>query len=438
MSTAAPLTRRTLALTALALVLLVLAGAWASPGLVSSNDGSHLALARALALRHETPLREEVALTLWVDRAERDGNDYSDRPPGTALLAAPAVWLGAQLDPRFLRASEVSHAVTVRPAAPRYIHTYAIRVRRYQTGTARGPRLLALQGTSLLVGLHCALVGALGVAVAVALLRRRGVSLAAQGFAASSLALASLWGPYATVLFSHVTAGVFAIACVLALEAGAGGDAPARRVPLALAGVAAAWAFGADYLVALLVLGLGLATLPPRRLVAAAPWAVSGAAPVLVAISAYHAAAFGSPWSLGYDYNTNFAFVRARETTFDGNVLRGLWSQWGLGGGAGVLALALVMLVGVAGLAAHRERRWLVGALPWVLMLSVHHTPTGGAAADHRYIVPLMPVLAVGLGLAWSRWVDATPRGRAVGAALVALAAVSAALTWRHARAVWV
>jgi hypothetical protein len=444
---AAPARSRSRRITALGLVLLGLCWFAIAPGLVSSNDGSHLALSRALLLRGQTTLGDEVALTLWVDRARRDGRDYSDRPPGTALLAAPAVWLGARLDPLLLRASLASKEIVVAPAAPRYADTYAARVQRLQRAPAAAPPLLALQGTALLVALHCAAMGVLGVAAVLLLLRRRGASPDAQVFAAASLGLGSLWGPYSTVLFSHVTAGTAAIWALCALELGAGEPAESerseatpsavRRGPLVLAGLAAGWASSADPLVALLVLGLGLAAVPPRRWLAIAPWLLVGATPIVVATLAYHAAAFGSPWSLGYDHHANFAFARERLATFDGNPLHGLWSQWGPGEGAGVLALCPVMLVGLAGLVAHRERRWLVGALPWIVLLAMHRTPTGGAAADHRYLVPLMPVLAVGLGLAWTRWAGSTSRARIVAGLLVILAATSAGLVWRHVLGVW-
>jgi len=430
-------------------VLLGLSWIACAPGLVSSNDGSHLALARALVLHGRTALAEEVALTLWVDRARRDGQDYSDRPPGTALLAAPAVWLGAQLDPVLLRTSMETKDVVVSPAAPRYADTYAVRSQRQQqkaleTGapSEQAPPLLALQGTALLVALHCAVMGALGIAAVLLLLRRRGATPAAQAFAAASLGLGCLWGPYSLVLFSHVTAGTCAIWALLGLELGldaptSDGPSTVRRAPLVLAGLAAGWAFSADYLVALLVLGLGLATAPPRRWLALAPWLLLGAAPIVAATLAYHAAAFGSPWSLGYDHHANFEFARERSATFDGNPFYGLWSQWGLGEGAGVLALCPVMLVGLAGLFAHRERRWLLGVLPWIVLIAAHRTPTGGAAADHRYLVPLMPMLAVGLGLAWTRWATDSAYARVVAVVLVLLAAASAALAWRHVLAVW-
>jgi len=434
---ARPSTRR---ITALGLLLLGLLYAWTAPGLVSSNDGSHLALSRALVLRGETTLGDEVALTLWVDRARRDGQNYSDRPPGTALLAAPAVRLGAALDPGLLETSLRTKEVMVQPAAPRYAETYVTRVTRHRK---RAPPLLALQGTSAVLSIHCAAVGVFGVLGLIMLLRRRGASPGAQAFAAVGLGLACLWGPYSTVLFSHVTAGAAVIWTVLGLDAGLtepeGSDEPpaVARLPLLGAGLCAGWAASADYLVGVLVLGLGLAMVSPRRWLAVTPWVLLGALPVLGVTLAYHDAAFGSPWSLGYDHHANFEFARERASTFSGNPLWGLWAQWGAGEGAGLLVLAPVMLVGLVGLAVGPERRWLVGALPWILLIAAHRTPTGGAAEDHRYLVPLMPLLAVGLGRAWSRWAEGSGRARLVALALVTLGAISGGLAWIHTRAGW-
>ncbi|MEM9459584.1 MAG: hypothetical protein AAGF11_35735 [Myxococcota bacterium] len=440
---APPHTRRsTRRITVLGLLLLALVWAWTSPGLVSSNDGSHLALARALVLRGETTLGDEVALTLWVDRARREGHNYSDRPPGTALIAAPAAWLGAQLDPGMLKSSLESKEIIVPSAAPRYAETYTVRTQRMRV---QAPPLLGLQGTALLLSLHCAAVGVFGIFGVLLLLRRRGRGPAAQAFAATTLGLGCLWGPYSTVLFSHVTAGTAVIWAVLGLEVGLGlglpdeadDSRPVQRLALLGAGLAAGWAASADYLVGVLVLGVGLATVPPRRWLVAAPWLLLGALPIIAATLAYHHAAFGSPWSLGYDHHANFEFARDRLTTFGGNPLTGLWSQWGLGEGAGVLALAPVMLLGVLGLLIARERRWLLGALPWILLLAAHRTPTGGAAVDHRYLLPLMPLLAVGLAQAWSRWAEGPGRARAFAIGMMLLAILSAFLSWTHVRSIW-
>ncbi len=414
---------------------------WSAPGLVSSNDGSHLALARAQVLRGETTLGGEVALTLFVDRAHRQGRQYSDRPPGTAWLAGPAIWVGAQLDPGLLEASRDAKVVIVQPAASRYAETYVTRVQRMRV---QAPILAALQGTTLMMALHCALMGTLGLIGVVVWLRRREVSPAGCTFAMVALGLGSLWGPYSTVLFSHVTAGTLVIWCVLGLEVGTA-EVEAGRPTIAVqraalfgAGLAAGAAAATDYLVGVLVLGLALAYVPPRRWLRVAPWLLLGTLGVVAATLAYHDAAFGSPWSIGYDHHANFEFARTRGSTFSGSIAQGLWSQWGTGEGAGVLALAPVMLVGVVGCCIHRDHRWVAGAVPWIVLLAAHRTPTGGAAVDHRYLVPLMPVLALGLGLVWQRWVSGRAHGRWVGAGLLVVALVSGVLAWSHVLGVWV
>jgi hypothetical protein len=359
-------------------------------------------------------------LTLWVDRARRDGHDYSDRPPGTAFLALPAVVVGNALDPWFLRESLASREIYVVPAGTRYAHTYAVR--------ARGrPPLAALQGTALALGAHTALVGAIGLVFVVVLLMRLGVGRGGQIFAVAALGLGSLWGPYSTMLFSHGTSATLVAATVLLLHVD--GERPRPWAAL-LAGLAGAWAVATDYLLVLAVVPLVFVCVPWRRW----PLLVAGVAPVALVTLAYHSAAFGSIWSIGYDFQANFEFARSRAATFDGNPLRGLWVLWGAGHGAGVLVQAPVLLVGVVGLAAARqERRWLLALTPWAVALCLHHTPWGGATRDHRYLIPLLPLLGVGLGVAWQRWAAPSGRrGRLVAAGLIILVLASALLVWSH------
>jgi hypothetical protein len=57
-------------------------------GITSSNDGSHYALTRTLVKSGSFALKSFDDYAEGNDIAVRDGVLYSDRPPGTALLAA--------------------------------------------------------------------------------------------------------------------------------------------------------------------------------------------------------------------------------------------------------------------------------------------------------------------------------------------------------------
>jgi len=395
----------------------------AASGLTSSNDGSHVALARALAVRGQTTIDPDAALTLRVDVARKDGHLYSDRPPGAAFLALPAVWLGHRLD-RMLaplvrdQAHAREHANTVEhvPAASAYVHTYM----------KRGGALDALFGmraTLWLVVIHALVVGLLGLWCVDATLRRQEYGVVARRFAVLSLALASAFGPYSTVLFAHGTAATMMAACMLALVRTSRDDQSTVAWPL-LAGLAGGWAIASDYLLVLAVVPLVLLQAPRRSW----PAILLGAMPIVVATLAYHAAAFSSPFAIGYDFQQNFAFARARASTFDGNVLHGAWVLLGAGDGAGLLAQSPITLVGIGTLAYARRFRLLLPWTPWLVALCLHHTPTGGATVDHRYLVPMLPLAAVGLAHVW----QLATTERRISWILLAISFTSAFAVWKH------
>ncbi|KIG15404.1 hypothetical protein DB30_05600 [Enhygromyxa salina] len=417
-----------------------------SSGLLSSNDGSHLALARALVLRGHTQIDPDRGLTLEVDLAQRGGHAYSDRPPGTAFAALPGVWIGDRLDPpmfeRAMRQVQAKRDVDPLPAAGPYIATYA---KRTAGGAVAGPRLAQLIGTSLAISIHAALVGVVGLLLLAASLRRFGAPAAGLGprlFALACLGLASAWGPYSSALFSHVSAATAVAGFLLGVVvlATARDQARSRRTLAAVAaltGLAGAWAISCDYLLLLAIVPASLLAIQVR----AWPAVLVGTIPIVVATLAYHHAAFGGVFEVGYDHQQNFEFARERGTTFSGNFFDGVWTLWGLGRGAGLLAQSPITLVGLLALPviAWRERdsndassrtqitaaRALLGFVPWVVVLALHRTPWGGNTEDHRYLIPLLPFAALGLGLAWAR---ASPL---VHGALVALALASAFLVWR-------
>lgn len=412
----------------LGIVLPILAGLWGAQttGIVSSNDGSHLALARALALRGETSIGPDRPLTMGVDLAVRDGRPYSDRPPGTAFLALPAVWIGNRLDPLLLDASQ-SWGELVAPASPYFR-------RGYRTKYRQAPLLLNLQGTSLVLAHHTVSVGLLGLVAVGSLLRLAGVGLVGRRFAIVSLGLASLWGPYATALFAHGTA-MSAMACFMlgieVLRRDEGADLSSVSPVAVLTGIAGSGAIACDY-VLILVVPLATLLLAPRR-----TWVglALGAVPMAVAVLAYHQSAFGGPLRIGYHQQVFFGFTHTLATTFDGNPLAGFWTLWGAGHGAGVLVRSPILWLGLIALLIERRKqqphvpdthRWLLAFVPWLVVLSIHRTPWGGGSDDYRYLTPLLPLLGLGLGLAWQRW--AVSGIGVVG--ILALALLSVGTTW--------
>jgi hypothetical protein len=395
----------------------MLAFLWGSQttGLVSSNDGSHLALARALAVRHETSIDPEMALTLRVDLAAREGHYYSDRPPGAALLALPATWIGDALDPALLSASQKRGDMLVAPACDLYLFTYVERVEG-------APPLAGYMGTALLLAFHTVLLGLLGLWCVDQLLRRRQVDLRGRLVTLAAIGLGTLWGPYATLLFSHGSAMALLAAYLLALERGQDDGAPSSM--WMVAGLLGAWVVAADYLLVAVVVPLTVIKSAPRVW----PRILAGTLPVAIVVGAYHAAAFGSPFSFGYQNQQNFGFAREVGTTFGGNPVAGLWTLLGMGhDGAGLFVQSPVALLAAAGLAISRRDRKLVFAwLPWFAILIFHETPWGGATGDYRYATPLLVLLALGFGHAWQRWIA----GWRAWWLISMLIALSAWMTW--------
>ncbi len=415
-----------------AAVFVLLAGFWvgSGTGIVSSNDGSHLALARALALYREVHIDPEAALTLRVDLAQRRGHFYSDRPPGTAFLALPAVLIGHGFDGRLLRGSRRRNEMMTPTASAPFERTY------YHRGH-RPPLLVLMLGSILAACLQSVAMGLVALACLWHLLERRGVDLWGCIFAVLALGLGSLLGPYSTALFSHSTAAAL-VAIVLVAIDHLNGDVsrrgPGLRRPevlwTLLLGLAGGWASATDYLLVVVMVPLTMSSVRWRRW-----WLLwLGALPIVVATLIYHDLAFGSPFSLGYDHHANFKFARDRWTTFDGSLLTGFWVQWGLGKSAGLLAQSPIAFLGLCGTIAScfvggRSKRprgavRLAMWLPWILLLCLHRTPEGGQGVDHRYLIPIMPVAGLGLGALWTfcsgrRWLQSTLVGLAGGSAML-------------------
>jgi len=331
-------------------------------GLVCSNDGSHFALVSALAEDRSAIIDRFLPYTRNVDLSFKDGHAYSDRPPGTAVLAVP--W--------------------------------------YLAAKAAG---LEGAGREQVVALLPALLGALAVVLTYAICRALGLGPAPAALAALALALCTPHRTYSSSLWSHAPAAFFvALASWLALGAI---DDPKRR-RLLLLGLACGYGAGVDYssvvpgaIICLAALGRNLR----RGLLPLAAGLVAGALPALI----YAAVAFGSPFATPYRYHVGWEATRQLSTMYGGRFFEGLAGLL-VRPEAGLLLYSPVLVLAFwaaprtwRAIGTRRAAATLLPALALLLLTARHATWHGGAAHDARYLTPVMPLFCVPLGFFYAR-----------------------------------
>jgi hypothetical protein len=146
------------------------------------------------------------------------------------------------------------------------------------------------------------------------------------------------------------------------------------------------------------------------------------ALPSAVALAAYNAAAFGSPFRLSYRYVAEQFAVEQSKGLFGigipdpvqlAQVL--VWSQARLPArpdpASGLLIQSPILVLGAVGLGllwrrGMRSEAALCGSVALVLILltSGYYDPVGGLSPGARFFTPALPFLAVGLPCAFRRW----------------------------------
>lgn len=378
-------------------------------GITSSNDGSHYALVRALADKRSFEISEFLSFTENQDYSLRGDLRFSDRPPGTAILAAPIYALSAVL-----------------PQPVAMIHS---------KHDPDNPRVI-----------YAALLPVIAASVTVLLLfwlLRAHFDLPLWPAAITTLALAfgTVTWKYGSLLYSHATSGLMvmiAVALILRWERtpptprayfwlglALGGSVLMEYTNVVFAAAAGAyllwtlasppgplsrWAsfdYAADSAAAPLRMPVSGEGEKWKRLA----WVVFGSLLPAAFLMWYNAVNFGSPLALS-TFNadtTRWPQNQSLLTDFATPIWVGLPAMLFYGSdNQGLFWLAPISLLGLIGLREfwnHSRRQFIliIGAFTAMLLLFSASTTFNPYTNDGRYITPFLGLWFVAVGFGASR-----------------------------------
>jgi hypothetical protein len=392
---------------------------------------AHFAEVRALASGEKTIDRWhwETGDVAWID-----GHYYSVKSPGLAALSTPLYALIDATGGRGLSADAADNAA--RAYEPRWMPNDGPPFASYGYDPQRAERVQERVEDETVVVWALTLLAAVAPSILLLLLVRWAAERLEPGYgtvAAITLGVATIVMVFAAEFFSHAISATlgFAAFCVLMRERAG----PARTAAVALAGLLAGLAVTFEFqagLVGVVLFGYAIARSRwPARAGAYAAGAFAGALPAL----AFNWWTLGSPFKLAYSHAvatigaSGHAELGLNSDGFFGITL----PRWDatrdlLFAGRGVLVLTPILAMAVVGVflmrRRHRAESWTIGALALAYFLynAGYWQPFGGGTPGARFLMPLLPFLALGLAFAYRR-LPATTLVLAVPSALWMLAA---------------
>jgi len=356
-----------------------------TPGIVSCNAGSHLALIRAVADNHTFIANSFAYYTGGIDYALYKNNIYSDRAPGLAFAAIPFYAVGKAASSAF---------------------TLASYYRGYDAGDPAAFTALLLP---ILAGGAC-------VALAYLICRELGAGTYASLVVAFTLASGTLLWKYSATLFSHsLSCFLLMLSVYLAITLK---ELPKQRIHACILFFALGYLVLTEYaniLLTVIILAYLLftkrftikqmASMKPDALIPLLCLAI----PIL-SIPAYNYYIFGDPWKMSYAYSPHHPWVSNLGESLTTPLSEGLTGLILTGRGihGGLLFTTPIFILAIWGLYyLSRERKneaTLLAALflAHLLFYAKYKTWNGGGTTDTRYLVTVMPMLLIPL----SAWIE--------------------------------
>ena len=398
---------------------------------------SYISLTRALA-----DGTAQVDRDHWQthDIAWFEGHYYSVKPPGLPLATLPLYAgmreLGAEGLARKarLRAEATGRAPWTQSRQP--VENYGFDLQR----TIAARAAIAESAPILWV---LGLLGVLLPAVVLLVLVARMTNRVAPGTGtatALTLGVCTMILPFSTLYFSHVLSAVLAFAAFALVWREREQEAWRPRM-LAIAGLLAGLAIVCEYPLAIAALIVGAYAISRREggLIRRATSYGAGLAAGVAPLIAYQWWAFGSP------LHTTYTGAVA-ETGRSGHDVLGLnddgisgitMPRFGdalslLFGGRGLLTLTPVLVMAIIGVvlmhrAGRKAEARTIGAIAiaYLVYNAGYWLPFGGGSPGPRFLIPILPFLAIGLGMAWRRWPAVTLSLAAISATTMITATMS-------------